>query len=1702
VSVWNRIGDIASNTAKGTFNFAGDVIGSVGGVAKFAWDVGTAPWNDAEEYNGFVQPFKTAAAKEGENIVKPLATAGGAIAKVPGLAPALETLYKVNQEAIREPASTYFLMQGQVSGGKASFFNPDDWKRAYKGAQTIDFGKALGSGAVAATRMSYDPQFNIYDPREREAAYKSGMFSALEKTGNIAIQIFGDVSLGAAKGLQVAKASTLGVGKLSNADAVAKAAEDITRAQYGVDNRFTKVLKDFTDNGSTYAISHPMVKSSSNPGLLAHLLGDSVDVDETALILRSALGDPKAMNDLRLQRTYITDALETERGKLSAVDEFKLFSAPDGSGMLPFLNDNKAVTDEALANYRSLAATDKYFADLMEVGKAGGSLTRTTGKVLQGAEDFVAKSRSLKFYDQTVGVPKVEIFQPTPFHRLYQKVSWAAGERPSGLVDFNDPDSYREVIANVSRLEKRLNLTPEQSKALLDPYLAASTPEAKYTATLNLEGTGLRALAKKYNVDEEVATELYNNYKGARTSALKSIKDKGFMVDTDNSIIKVPQLESQTANFLPIMDFDLMDDMLKRNARQINLLGNTKNAVFNSLDFVQDMFKAAVLLRLGYTIRNTVDSSLRIAASVGAYAQLRHLGPGLKSVIYDTVATPARLVDKYRAVDAGLTFSQVQKLNTKVINELNELKTSISALEAKVSLNPDDIDLAGELNTFKLLQEEKQSIYQHYANVLNKSKGAKIQPLYPNVRNYTDGGTGGLPGTRSVVGFVDTKYISKMPGNTTDVERVSFYREKLRSGKGFDEPVMVVYDNESGLAYVGEGNHRIQAAILEKIPYIPVRVVRGTKSEMTSFTKEGRSPKQIKNNKTLPFTTGGPKGPVEYMPTDVHPSFVFDKEYITDKDLYAQGGKNLKPNQTIGSGSYDVTTSDGQKYILDDAFGGPLGDMFKRIASSGNSFERMVDSNTDLYKTKLSSKGIGAVKPSDPGYFDQWAQTLRTQFGNSAVVKKIIKGESLEDIARWLRGTPEGRDLRRRLAISSDKSTEYVNKVNGFLDQYLPVSSNLRNKLSDITANDLRSTFKDPTVLPIIHGHVLTENIFNASDISIKKGINSLFKLLATMPEDAFARNPVYVHLYRQEAKRRIEVVAGLRGEIISKADQEAIMSQSHKFALREMKGILFNIERKTNLATAMKYINPFFSAQENAYKTWTKLAVADPSIVNKGYLVWQSPNRAGLVTDEDGNQVPVGQTKGNDTIWLDVPKGLRGIPGLESLTTVGIPKGSLDIVFQGGLDVLYNTGNPNIISDIFPVGPYVGVTVGELTKNQPDVRESIKGMFPYGYPKDALSAFLPPWLQRELTRKDQLKDPQFARTYQLIWKTEQQNAKRDGKPPVSPAKIMDMTKDYWRMRTFANLIMPFAPRFDSPYKFYLDKSKEYKRIYGVDADTKFLNDYPDYFDFSASLSKNPTGVQNSVQATENIKKYGGLVSELSKIDPKLIGLVVNNPSGYEFSQSAYNYLYNKKVSPDSPDTFLSSQSPAESQKKNDAEKGWIKYNKMSDAVDEELQKRGLSSVQETGAEDLKYIKEQVISKLAVQTDADGKPLFDKNTGQYVQTAWYDDYLDSDGSKTNKVIVGLGTILNNPDFIKDNGNNTTWKSISTYLNLRNKIATELAKRDVKSIDAKANKDMRYIYDAVVNKLKSDDKLGFSYVYDRFLSQDLVFDKYLTPKVVK
>jgi hypothetical protein len=61
--------------------------------------------------------------------------------------------------------------------------------------------------------------------------------------------------------------------------------------------------------------------------------------------------------------------------------------------------------------------------------------------------------------------------------------------------------------------------------------------------------------------------------------------------------------------------------------------------------------------------------------------------------------------------------------------------------------------------------------------------------------------------------------------------------------------------------------------------------------------------------------------------------------------------------------------------------------------------------------------------------------------------------------------------------------------------------------------------------------------------------------------------------------------------------------------------------------------------------------------------------------------------------------------------------------------------------------------------------------------------------------------------------------------------------------------------------------------------------------------------------------------------------------------------------------------------------------------------------------------------------------------------------------------------------------------------VRKQLASELAGRKSKTITSKANADVFVLYQAVVGELKTDS--GFADLYDRYLSQDQVYYKYIT-----
>ena len=1544
MSFGSRLGSIAKDLAGAAF--AGP---------KFIWDVVNAPWNDDEQFNGFTNTLKNAAAKNVISATKPLINIGETALGAPGVRPTLETAYKLSTDYLQRPVSTIGLMSNQpASEGIVkpllNFFNPNEYKKAYNATAEIPMGQIFGPGRVIVGK-----EFNIYDPAQRQQAYERNLFGkytsgTIDVTKQFTLDVLNVVGLAGG----ALKASQYGIGAINDAESAAKAAEDISRAQLGGEkNRFTKPLEDFAKNDSIYALNHPMVKSSNNPTLLASLLGESKNIEEVGDVLRSALGDPEALADLTLRRADMADALKKARGDFDAVQEHYLYAAPDDSGFIPFINENPAVIDEAKNNLIALAKNDKRFGEMLQLGRGGGSLTRTAGSIGNVFDSKIAEGRAFKFYDKTTGSAKVDVYQPTPYHKLYQKFSWAANERPAGIADFNDPDSYKEITATLNRVAKSVlpdkvqgkiptslrkldALEQDEAASILRNYVAAGTPELRGKVVLQMEEMIVRRLAAKHGVDDEVARNLYAEYSGARKSAMDSIKNNGFMVDIDSSIIDVPQFESQFADYMPIMDFELLDKLLRRNATSLNLIaskvGRGADTFVHAADLMQDLFKAGALLRLGYTIRNGVDSQARIAASVGALTSIQFLGQGMKNVLFNTTKSAERLIDNYKpAQDTKMTYAKVAIENNKLIKKIKTDSAKAMELAKAVKKDPNNASLATELNTLQKIIAEKRAIYEHNVGVLAKNKSAS-------------------------------------------------------------------------------------------------------------------------------------------------------------------------PKKTIGEGSLEFTAMDGSKYILPDAFGGKLGPMFRDASSSAKTFQNTIDSNYNLINKNFTSKGIGAVQPGDVNYFDAWTQTLNRQFANSSVIQMLNNGKSVREITTWLKGSPEGRDLRRRLAINSEETAEYVTRINNFYDTYLPATSGLRSKIGEITPDDLRQAFKDPNTLPVIHGNVVENNINNIDIIKPRNIINSLFKFLGSMPEDAWARHPLYVQSYRQEVKRRLDLMEGLNKKTVTPKEQEEIYFAAQKVALKQVKDVLYNVERKTNLAAALKYISPFFSAQENAYKTWGKFALSHPGLVNRGNQIWNSPNREGLVTDENGKEVPAGETSGNDMIWIQIPKGLTKLPfvggGLESMNQMGIPKQSLDVIFQGGLDVLYNKGEGKVFSDIFPVGPYVAMPINNVVKDRPDLEEAFKWALPFGTTRNDLAALQPAWYKRYKTQSEEMDNAEYGRTWQVIWNTEQRKAKDEGRKPVSAEEVNRMTKDYYNMRLVANLVLPFAPKFNSPYRFYMDKYREFRRQGNtvdenglkVTPDQRFFKEFPDFFEFAQSLSENKTGVNSSVAAYKNIQANKSLVGKLNGINPSMIGLLVNDPNGYDFSQTAYNWLYNEKVAPGSKETFLGTKDPVLAQQQNEAKKGWIQYTNNMNILDAELKKRGLTSYSQKGAADLAFLKSLIIDKLAKNPDG-------------TASAWYIDYKDTDGSKTIKSIEGIEAILNDEKFMAKNANNPMWKSAALYLDVRSKIAAELAKRQVKSIDAKANADLKFLYDVIVSRMK-DENSGFKDLYDRFLSQDLIYDKYLTPKAVK
>jgi hypothetical protein len=148
-------------------------------------------------------------------------------------------------------------------------------------------------------------------------------------------------------------------------------------------------------------------------------------------------------------------------------------------------------------------------------------------------------------------------------------------------------------------------------------------------------------------------------------------------------------------------------------------------------------------------------------------------------------------------------------------------------------------------------------------------------PVPENVTQKYAGGKGHLEGdpTESATGMVSVHSLRPLmefdrSGKDADphsAQRISDIAADIKSGKGITNPLMVAYDHKNKWGFIGEGNHRLAAAIQAGASHVPVTVYR--QGNLAKHKEQG-----IGNHLAMmtDFGRGTPQTE-DYVPTNIHP---------------------------------------------------------------------------------------------------------------------------------------------------------------------------------------------------------------------------------------------------------------------------------------------------------------------------------------------------------------------------------------------------------------------------------------------------------------------------------------------------------------------------------------------------------------------------------------------------------------------------------------------------------------------------------------------------------------------------------------------------------------------------------------------------------------------------------------------------------------
>ena len=811
--------------------------------------------------------------------------------------------------------------------------------------------------------------------------------------------------------------------------------------------------------------------------------------------------------------------------------------------------------------------------------------------------------------------------------------------------------------------------------------------------------------------------------------------------------------------------------------------------------------------------------------------------------------------------------------------------------------------------------------------------------------------------------------------------------------------------------------------------------------------------------------------------------------------------------QRTGYGYMEVEAN-GIKYEVPEVF--QDASWFMGRTSAEDTWNAQVGTQEMAFSAGIGARTVSPMKPSDPRYFEGWANILNMHFRDpetgimDPVVRKILDGETDEDILRWFTRNFEGRKYandtyttpRQAFGFTAlkggeldDDLLEKINITRGAVKVYIPdeetalILSRVKEDGKVVSGGEvqnwLRDRFKDnPENLPEINGLlVTTSKEYRDQERLIDTFNRRVMRFLGSLPEDVFARHPLARATYNKRIQVNLENLSAAKGSDKLTAEEiERAIRGAREDSRREVERTLFTIVRRSRASSSqvMQLMFPFFAAYENTMKRWSGIVAENPqAVATAGRVIAQLVNGQ-TVIDQDGNRITDAKKlteEGMANLVVQVPEGfIKSLPkqwqevAENAFKSVSIPLSSLDVITQG------QPGNPGF-------GPYAVLPTYLIVRNRPELEDAFKPLFPAGQPQKVSDLFTPAAIRRLTTMWTQ--DELYVRTFNQMLRYEAYNF-NNGKRVDSPTmkEIEEKTNKFFLLRALGSISLPIAisPEMD----FYQATFRQFMTQYGPgEAESKFLEMYPDYFEATVSLSKSPGGLEANLDTVRNLRKHRGLMGIAEASDnPELIGFLANDFDGqYTFSNAAYQWQYRQGAYPGSKNTYRQNRSPEELLRDANVKRGWTQFNSLMGQINTYKIQNGIVSDKDPAMDVINNAKRFWVRQQAEQN-----------------LDWYSDYISPDRAKYERRAIVLEKALSDKAWMAQNGNRPVVKAMAVYLDARKQLGSLLKQRGdsggSRALDAKSNADIVYVLDQVRTQLVAESP-EFEEFLNRYFINDTV-----------